>query len=397
MSARIAILGGGPAGSATALGLLAEGVDPGDVVIVDRARFPRPKLCGGALTARGTEALVALVGRPDHGASTRGLVFRSALGEIEVRERGDQWLYDRAHLDALLLARCTEAGIAVRQQTRVTGLEPDRDGWVVKTARARERFAWVIGADGARGVSRRASGMPGGIVGRLVEGVYEPVDEPPPDDRLYFDFDPIIDGIPGYAWLFPYPKPGTRGLWKIGVMDGRGRVGGAALRAWTEALARRHGFRRVDDKIAGWPEHYYDHRVGAHRPGLILVGEAHGIDPLLGEGIAPALYMARYAARRLREALDRGESFVRGYERGFARTDEGRNLWFQARLANRLYGPRPNRWLRVLFDNAHLRRLAGSGEEAYGRLARRIPSLCLSYAGQVIAGGRLPSNAAITR
>lgn len=47
---KVAILGGGPAGSALALNLVRLGVDPGDLVILDKARFPRPKLCGGALT-----------------------------------------------------------------------------------------------------------------------------------------------------------------------------------------------------------------------------------------------------------------------------------------------------------------------------------------------------------
>ena len=52
----------------------------------------------------------------------------------------------------------------------------------------------------------------GGIVGRLVEAVYEPEDDNPHRaDTLYFDFDPILDGIPGYAWIFPYPKPGGPG------------------------------------------------------------------------------------------------------------------------------------------------------------------------------------------
>ena len=59
---RIAILGGGPAGSALALHLVRRGVDPSDVVVIDKATFPRPKLCGGGITWRGTEAVLELLG-----------------------------------------------------------------------------------------------------------------------------------------------------------------------------------------------------------------------------------------------------------------------------------------------------------------------------------------------
>ncbi|MCA9578934.1 MAG: hypothetical protein KC668_26065, partial [Myxococcales bacterium] len=136
---------------------------------------------------------------------------------------------------------------------------------------------------------------------------------------------------------------------------------------------------------------YYAPSTRAHVPGAILVGEAWGIDPLLGEGIAPALETAAYGATRLREALDGGTRVIRHYERRFKWTLAGRNLWFQAKLANLLYGPNPNRWLRVLFENQTLLRLASGGTEQYGRLAKTLPRLLLGYAGQVLRKG-IPSN-----
>ena len=259
----------------------------------------------------------------------------------------------------------------------------------------------ALRADGACGIARRASGLRGGITGRLVEAVYERVDapahgEPLRTDRLYFDFDPVLDGIPGYAWIFPYPAPGGGELWKIGVMDGRGRASGEVLRRWTADYAERNGFRIAEDKIHGWPERYYHVSTRGHRPGRVLVGEALGIDALLGEGIAPAMYSAQYAAGRLKQALDAGSQSIRGYERGFLATPEGRNLWFQAQLADMLYGRHPYRWLRVLFEMDHLQTLAGGGTDRYGRLAKHIPGLGFRYAMQVARSG-LPSAAPLQR
>ena len=391
---KIAIVGGGPAGSSFALNLVRAGVDPADLVLYDKARFPRPKLCGGALTFRGTEALHALIGEPEGGARTDGITFRSAAGDIVVQERGGQWLYDRAELDHRLLTAVVEAGVEVREETPVKAIAPTTDGWRVDSGGGHQTFRWLIGADGACGITRRASGLRGGIVGRLVEAVYEPVSAELEPGLLHFDFDPVVEGIPGYAWAFPYPKPGEDDVaryWKLGIMDGRGKVGGKALREWTDRFAERLGFRRVEDSIAGWPERYHHWRAQGHRPGLMLVGEAFGIDPLLGEGIAPALYHAAYAARRLRGALDAGADRVRGYELAYLFEPEGKNLWFQAQLANLIYGAAGVRWLRVLFDLPRLRQLAEAGNDAYGRLACRMPSLLLSWTRYLMTRG-LPSS-----
>lgn len=393
---RIAVLGAGPAGTVFVLRMLELGVAPSDLVLIDKARFPRPKLCGGGVTFRGTELLRELVGQPSGAGITEGLEFRSSVGRFDVRERGPQWIYDRAELDAQLLDACRARGVMVREGEVVTGIEPGHEATTLVFGKRRESFEWVVGADGANSVSRRASGLRGGIVGRLVEAVFEQVDAPESKDLLYFDFDPICDRIPGYAWIFPYFHGGQHVGWKIGVMDGRGVVPGDELRRWTLRYAEERGYRLLDEKVAGWPERFYDWRTEGHREGLVLVGEALGIDALLGEGIAPAMYSADYAARRVREALDAGRRRIAGYDRDFLRTPEGSNLWFQARLADMLYGKHPERWLRVLFSMEHLAYLAGRGQDAYGRLLPHLPSLVAKYGMQVLTRG-IPSAAPVTR
>src|SRR5690606_9943296 len=183
-----------------------------------------------------------------------------------------------------------------------------------------------------------------------------------------------------------YPLPDGQRRYKLGIMDGRGVTPGERLRELTAAFAEAHRMRPLEAKIAGWPERYFDRKLAAHVPGVFLTGEAWGIDPLLGEGIAPAYYMGQYTARRLRECLDRGVDTLRDYERGFLRTEEGGNLVFQGFLADRLYGRHGQRWLRVLFENGTRRGLADAGTGVYGRLRGRAPRLILSYVLQQLAG-----------
>lgn len=399
---KIAILGAGPAGSSMAIQLVDRGVDPGDLLILDKARFPRPKLCGGGVTFRGTEILGRLLGADTAslGLTTRELEFVSSAGRpFPVRERGPQWVFDRSVLDARLLAAAKSRGVEVREECTVTELSPGTEGWRVRMGDVTETYDWVLGCDGATGLSRRASGLRGGLTGRLVEAVFERTSSAARTDTLYFDFDPILDGIPGYAWIFPYADPEAPGAerFKLGVMDGRGRASGEALRKWTQGYAERQGFRCLEAKVAGFPERYFHPSAESHRPGLALVGEAFGIDPLLGEGIAPALFHAEHVAEHLMRALHRGDAHLPGIDAAFRRSDEGWNLWLQWHLAERLYGRHPLRWLHILFDMAHLRELAGKGEDAYGRLSRRVPSLLAHFSWQVLRRGLPAIDPALVR
>src|SRR5688500_6923485 len=56
----VIIAGAGPAGIATDVALLRQGLDPARLLCLDRARFPRPKPCGGGLTGHADSALEAL-------------------------------------------------------------------------------------------------------------------------------------------------------------------------------------------------------------------------------------------------------------------------------------------------------------------------------------------------
>ena len=385
---KIAIIGAGPSGTSLCLSLLKLGIDPGDIVLFDRAEFPRPKLCGGAITYRGTRTLEQMIGPVPGGGTTEGLQLQYGRHRMDVFEPGPQWLYDRSHLDNILLNKCRNSGVEVREQFHVRNVEPSQHGWKLSDGRSAEIFSWVAGCDGASSVVRRASGLPGGRIGRLMEGVYEAESTGLSADRLYFSFDPVAEGIPGYGWIFPYPRPGSHGLWKIGVMDGRGVIPGSKLRQWTQAYAARNGFRPVDSSLAGWPEHYYHRSNRSSANGLLLIGETNGIDPLLGEGITPAIHHAIYAAGRIRQALDRGDRRIRHFESGFFRTTEGFNLFILQLMADRFYGKSAQRWLKILFTSRGISTLGESGTVAYGRFSEHIARQSFKLARQVIMPGR---------
>src|SRR3954465_10540908 len=136
MDAEVLVVGGGPAGSAVAFALAKAGVD---VLVVDRARFPRPKPCAeylspeasrilhdmGALhlvEATGAARLRGVIVRAPNGAEIRG----EFIAEHAYRPFRDRGLSVRREvLDQVLLDRARAAGADVRERTRATGLHLD--------------------------------------------------------------------------------------------------------------------------------------------------------------------------------------------------------------------------------------------------------------------------------
>ena len=181
LDADVIVVGGGPAGSSAAYFLARAGAD---VLLFDRARFPRDKPCAeylspqasrilaemGALhlvEAAGAAQLAGMVVRAPSGSQIRG-EFAAEHGFRGFRDRG--LALRRRTLDAILLGRARAAGVRVEEGVRVTDLVRDESNRVIGVRRA-EPDGWasprhariVIGADGLRslvanrlGVSRSA-------------------------------------------------------------------------------------------------------------------------------------------------------------------------------------------------------------------------------------------------
>ena len=165
------VVGGGPAGSATALQLAARGWD---VLLLDRARFPRDKPCGEFLTPAARTYLEALgVWRElrDQGLSdvpSMRIVAPSGRA-AEYRTGSDDpagYSIRRTKLDAILLNAARSAGVEIREGVSVRGLvlEEKRVVGVAATMRGSSecesvRARLVVGADGTHSVVARTLGI----------------------------------------------------------------------------------------------------------------------------------------------------------------------------------------------------------------------------------------------
>lgn len=276
------VVGAGPAGSSAAHRLASAGAS---VLLLDRARFPRDKPCGGGLTGRAVRQLPCPVDPVVEDEVTRvRLRARYRGGYERASERPLVLLTQRARLDAFLAERAAEAGADFRDGMRVDAVE----GTTVRMNGARAAAAAVvIGADGANGVVARSLGLARGIRhGVALEG-NAPFD-PQYRGTMLLEFG-VVPG--GYGWLFPKAEH-----LNVGVGGWAGQ--GPRLRDHLRRLCEVYGVRadRLRD-VRG-------HRLPTRGPNTVLargraavIGDAAGlVDPFSGDGIYEALLSARIAA-----------------------------------------------------------------------------------------------------
>jgi geranylgeranyl reductase family protein len=340
--ADVIVVGAGPAGASTAYHLAEAGVD---VLLLEKAAFPRDKICGDGLTPRAVRQLVAMgldLDAPGWQVN-RGLRIVGAGHRLEL-----PWpelatfppygmVRTRMDLDEILARHAEKAGARLMERTAVTGPAVDE-----RTGRVTGVLARPVDDDGRRtgdeitfsaplvvacdgvsarlatslGLTRRTN-RPMGVAVRA----YYRTDRH--DDEWMESWLELWEGepnrstlLPGYGWIF-------------GVGDGTANVGlgilntSAAfrnvdykdvLRRWLEHTPHEWGFRE-ENRIgrigsAALPMGF--NRKPHYTRGMLLCGDSGGmVNPFNGEGIDYALEAGHLAAETIVQALARPEGPAR--------------------------------------------------------------------------------------
>jgi len=311
------IAGAGPAGSAAAYVLAKAGAR---ALVLDRAEFPRDKLCAGLLTWKTTDLLARLHGHGPEELLAQGVLDHRA-GRYRIRHKSQVltcrdlfypfYFASRSPFDAWLLAQAASAGADVRPGQAVRAADPARAAVTLDDGRTVSgRF--LIGADGAASAVRRffpvdraalAANMGMGLECRI------PLDDPDhhaahPDLRDAFPT--VYSGFirTGYGWVFPHGGHVMVGLGGLLARDG------AAMRREFAAFLQFLSLPRT------WIERSKAHllpygnflRRPAHEKAL-LAGDAAGlVESLFGEGLYYALRSGELAAQAVLAGLEGGDA-----------------------------------------------------------------------------------------
>ncbi len=341
--ADVVIVGGGPAGLSTALFLLHHRPDlRGRVVVLEKSRYPREKICAGAIGARADKLLASIGITVDVPSVTvDAMSVATADGRAGHSVSGIGRVVRRIEFDHRLAQLAASAGATIVEDARVDTLHTEAGAVTCATSQGTFRGRAVVGADGVGSIVRRALGLPfGRYRAQVIELDTEPVDGDPNRTTLHFDLtDPTLVG---YAWDFPtivHGKPLIcRGMYEL---SGPTLGGGATPRGLAERFAARlqtQGLRIADYKQKRFAERGFDRHEPTSVPRILLVGEAAGIDPITGEGIAQAVEYAQATAAYLAPRLDRNELHFTDFRAHITRSRIGYDLGIRTRIVDHCFG-----------------------------------------------------------
>ncbi|HEX7011467.1 MAG TPA: NAD(P)/FAD-dependent oxidoreductase [Steroidobacteraceae bacterium] len=314
-SCDVLIVGGGPAGSSCARSLRRAGLD---VVVLDKAGFPRDKVCAGWITPQVVEELELDTAEYARGRVLQPITsFVAGLGQHPSRsvEYGKIVSYGirRCEFDHYLLQR---SGARLRLGEALFSLERVDDGWLVNDS---IRASVVIGAGGHFCPVARSLGAQLGKDERVIaaqeiefemtEQQAEACSVSPERPELYF-----CEDLKGYGWCFRKGRFLNVGLGR----EGNHRLGEQvhAFGRWLQAQGKVPA-----EAPARYKGHAYLLYSHADRPivgdRMMLIGDAAGLAyTQSGEGIRPAVESGILAAQILIEcAGDFSRERLRAYER----------------------------------------------------------------------------------
>jgi len=334
----VVVLGAGPAGSTAARELAQGGAR---VCLLDKARFPRPKACGGALSPRVLRYLPAGVERLLRARIQRAVfTFRSGR-PFEVRSAVPMgFMVCREEFDTWLRTLAEEAGAYVREGVAVRRIERAGAQFEVHASGEAIRASWVIGADGANSlVSAR-------LFPRRVAPKFIGLETELPWRGCGLEGTVLIDvgrSPGGYAWAFPKGDHVNVGV----MLDlSRGRELRGTLNSFLRGVPGVASDAGAGGQVAPIPAPTGQPVPCAER-GALLVGDAARLaDPFLGEGIYYAIKSGSLAANALLSGRDAEDAAFR-YEAAIAE-----RIWPDLRAASRLASVfhRAPRWWHLIIS-----------------------------------------------
>ncbi len=345
--ADVLIVGGGPAGLSTALFLLHLRPElRGRVVVLEKARYPRDKYCAGAIGAR-ADHLLATIGVTVDVPSVEvdGMSVATREGRAGHAVPGIGRVVRRIEYDHRLAMIASSRGALVIEGARVDALHVDEGSVSVTTAEGAFRARALVGADGVGSFVRRALGLPfGRYRAQVIEIDTEAVPGDPARDTLHFDLsDPSLTG---YAWDFPTLVDGRplycRGMYELSGVEGApaGPEVEIPLEKRFAARLAAQGLRLTDHKQKRYAERGFERHQPFASPRVLLVGEAAGIDPITGEGIAQAVQYGHAAGTYLAARLAADDLTFADWGRHVEKARIGFDLGIRTRLVGLCFGPR---------------------------------------------------------
>ncbi len=332
----VIVVGGGPSGAVCATFLAKGGKS---VLLVDKAKFPRDKICGDGISGKSVKVLSELNLLPDMSKAEHikmyGVTFSSPKGTVVKiasmpKEGGEPpgFVARREVFDNVLFQNAKKH-CQVLEHFQVNDLLWDGDKVIGVTgfyAQTRQKYSFkakvVVGADGAASVVANKVKLDEIDENHQLVAIrcyYKNVKDCNDTIELHF----VDELIPGYFWIFPL----ANGMANVGsgmvTRDMKAKkvnLQEATMKAIKNNRLFKERFEGAEQitPFKSWSLPVGSKRRKAHGNGFVLLGDAASlIDPFTGEGIGNALVSGKIAAEHIAKAFEKNDfsaSSLKEYE-----------------------------------------------------------------------------------
>lgn len=353
----ILIAGAGPAGATTSLFLSKQKIPH---IIIDKASFPRDKICGDALSGKVVEVfrkldpslideIAALPGEytPSWGvkfiAPNYNFIDIPFKSDISKEKHAPGFIAKRLDFDNFLVSKINPQYAQFWQNCELVDATPTDGGYALKLKKDGQEITvftrLLVGAEGDRTIAGKKLGgikMEPEHYCAGIRAYYKGVEGLHPQNFIELHF--LDELLPGYFWIFPLPN----GMANVGAgilskSASRKKVNlrekMLAIIQNNPQIAPRFKNATQEGKVQGWGLPLGSKKRPISGNGFLLTGDAASlIDPFTGEGIGNAMICGRFAAQTIQKALE-NKNFSAG---ALAAYDEAvyNYLWGELKLSH---------------------------------------------------------------